>query len=173
VRRDELAIEQRKSADTQAGNEMCERQLGGIGFPAKHTLAKKRPAKANPVKSADEPPLRPCFNGMRPTKPVQAEDGGLNLAVYPRRWAVCCRLGARLDNASKICVYAMKIAVRLQLFGKRSRHMETIKGQDATPFWLDPINILCRAIIRHRKHTDRIGFEQHIGIKRLAHVCRR
>ena len=83
MRREELAIEQHKSAHSQPRHQMRECDFGRITCPAEHGLAEKGPAKANSIKATNQLTIRPCFDTMGMSAGVEQIDRMLDLRVNP------------------------------------------------------------------------------------------
>ena len=65
VRCQELGVEQAIAAKPQAGDEMDERDLAGVGHAAEHALAEERGAERDAVEAADKFPVVPAFDAVR------------------------------------------------------------------------------------------------------------
>ena len=83
MRREELAIEQGKTADTQPRDQPGERDLRCIGDAADHRFAEESAAQRQPVEPAGEPITVPHLDRMRMALLVQRDEGGFDLAVDP------------------------------------------------------------------------------------------
>src|SRR5690606_21916501 len=60
----ELAVEQRIAAGTEAGDEMDQRHLGGVGLAAEHALAEEGGADRDAIEAADKPSVAPALDGV-------------------------------------------------------------------------------------------------------------
>jgi hypothetical protein len=99
----ELAIKQREAANAQARDQPGHRDLGGVGHPTEHALAKEGAPKRQPVKPADQLPLAipiaaPHFHAVGEAALMKLDERFLNLIVDPGRGPVWRALGTERDD---------------------------------------------------------------------------
>lgn len=99
----ELAVEQPEAADPEPRDQPGQRHLGGIGPPAEHALAEKRPAERQPVEPADQfRPIvtgLPAFHTMGQAARVQCAKGRFDIIVDPGVAPIVRRRRAGGDHA--------------------------------------------------------------------------
>ncbi len=162
---DKLAVEQHISARFHPRDQPSERQLGGIVRAAEHAFAKKSTAQRQAIKPANQP-WRPPFgqrgivphlDAMGVAERMEDDERLFNEAVNPCRRPVGRARRTFGNYRAKSGIARHPIKVRAHQFAQGFREMKAIQGQYPARLWLDPINILCRAIIRHRKNPHRIS----------------
>ncbi len=162
---DKLAVEQHISARFHPRDQPGECQLGGIVRAAEHAFAKKSAAQRQAVKPANQPwrssfgqrGIVPHLDAMGVTERMEDDERLFNEAVNPGRRPVRRARRTFGNHRAKSTVARHPITVRAHQFAQGFRQMEAIERQYPARLWLDPINILCLAIIRHRKNPHRIS----------------
>ncbi len=157
----ELAVEQREPAEPQPRHQPGDRHLRRIGPSRHHRFAEKRPPQRHPVQPADQFVPVPAFDRMGKTNLVQMPIGPLDRPVDPGRRPVGRSLRTQRDHPREIAIGRHRKPLLPDHLRQRMRQMKPIERQDRPLLRLHPIDILRRAVVRHRKHPDAIGLQQH------------
>lgn len=166
----ELAIEQLEPGGLEPRDEMRERNLGGIGGEAEHAFPEKGRTDSQPIQAADQRPVLPRLDRMRVAAPVKLEKSALDRRVYPGVGPLGTPRRAGRDDLGEIPVDGDPEALRPNQSGERARDAESVQRQNRPAFRFDPEYVTRVPAVRHRKHADRIGSKQKVGIER-SHLC--
>lgn len=169
MRRDELAIEQGKTAQPHARDKMCKRHLRGIGFAAEHRFAEKGAAQLHSIEPADQPPFEPCLDTVRVGQAMQHRNSLFDLVVDPGGRPVFRGLGAKADNLVERAIDGGFEPLRTQGLGERAGKAKILERQDTALARLDPIDLRRLAPVCHREDTRGISLQQQRGIERFGH----
>ena len=162
----ELTVEQGETGETQPRRQPGQRHLRRVRAPRHHAFAEKGSAQRDAIKAADQFLPVPDLHRMGKADLVQMAIGLFDLAIDPGGRAIVRGLRAEPHDAREIPVGGHAEPVAADRLGQRMGQMEAIEWKDGTPLGLDPVDVLRFPVVRHRKHADGIGLQQHQRIDR-------
>src|SRR5438445_4637187 len=106
VRRQKLGVEEAVPAEPQAGRQMHERDLAGVGRTAEHAFAEKGGADRDAVEPANQHIPAPRFDTVRGTAGEEPRIEPYDLVVDPGVGALFGRFRAAADHLLECAVAA-------------------------------------------------------------------
>ena len=135
---DELGVQQHEAASEQPPHQMHQGDLGGVGTPAEHALAKERAAERNAVKAADQFATGPGLDAMGMAAAVQIHEKILNFVIYPGGPAPRGGRGAGRHDSFESAVDDDLVSLPAHGAAQAAGEVKAVEGQNAALFGIDP-----------------------------------
>ena len=159
VRRRVLHLEQAGARLDQAGGEVDERDLGGVGRAVEHRLAAEHAADEHAVDAADQALAVPDLDAVGVAEPVQLAVGGRQLVADPGARLAGARLAAALDDRREVLVERRLVAAAAQRAGERARDVDAVEREHAAARRAEPRHRVDR-VVRPREDAAPVGVDE-------------
>lgn len=147
VMRSLLAIDKSKSPFPQQPDTVHKSNLGCIRTPVKHGFAEENPPDGNTVQTADQIPVFPRFEAMRPPGLMQLRVCPYHLRHQPSSRAITTRcICATKDHASKRFIRRHLKFSAIEHPAQRFRNMQIIRDKNESGIGRPPKNGITRSV---------------------------